>query len=80
MNIQKSLLKDGIIVTEKVDTETILNITNNISKKIADTFPNFNLNADEIFSKLFSLDMYKADMPERYGRSKLLLHKFFNIL
>ena len=32
MNVEKNLLKDGIIVTEKVDTETILNITNNISK------------------------------------------------
>jgi hypothetical protein len=73
MNVEKNLLKDGIIVTEKVDTETILNITNNISKKIANTFPDFNLDAEEIFSKLFSLDMYKADMPERYGGSKLLL-------
>ena len=73
MHVEKNLLKDGIIVTEKVDTETILNITNNISKKIANTFPDFNLDAEEIFSKLFSLDMYKADMPERYGRSKLLL-------
>lgn len=73
MNIEKNLLKDGIVVTEKIDTDTILNITHNISKKIADTFPNFNLNADEIFSKLFSLDMYKADIQERYGRSQLLL-------
>ena len=63
-NIEKELQSDGIIVTEKINTETILKITNNISKKIVATFPNFNLNAEEIFSKLFSLNMYKANMPE----------------
>ena len=67
MNIEKNLIKDGIIVTEKIDTETILNITNSIAKKIVQTFPIFNLDSDEIFSKLFSLNMYKAQMPERYG-------------
>ena len=64
MNIEKNLLKDGIIVTEKIDTETILNITNKIAQKIANTFPDFDLDPQEIFSKLFSLDMFKADMPE----------------
>lgn len=64
MNVEKNLLKDGIIVTEKVDTETILNITNKIAKKIANTFPDFDLDPQEIFSKLFSLDMFKANMPE----------------
>jgi hypothetical protein len=64
MNVEKNLLKDGIIVTEKIDTETVLNITNSISKKIVATFPEFGLDADEIFSKLFSLNMYKAQMPD----------------
>ena len=64
MNIEKDLVKDGIIVTEKIDTDIILKITKSISKKIVETFPNFGLNADDIFSKLFSLNMYKANMPE----------------
>ena len=64
MNIEKDLVKDGIIVTEKIDTDIILKITKSISKKIVETFPNFGLNADDIFSKLFSLNMYKAKMPE----------------
>ena len=64
MNIEKQLQKDGIIVTEKVPTDIVLNITNNISQKIVSTFPSFNLNANELFSKLFSLNMYKAQMPE----------------
>ncbi len=64
MNIEKDLVKDGIIVTEKIDTDIILKITKSISKKIVENFPNFDLNADDIFSKLFSLNMYKANMPE----------------
>lgn len=64
MNIEKDLVKDGIIVTEKIDTDVILKITKSISKKIVETFPNFGLNADDIFSQLFSLNMYKANMPE----------------
>ena len=64
MNIEKQLQKDGIIVTEKVPTDIVLNITNNISKKIASTFPTFKLNPNELFAKLFSLNMYKATMPE----------------
>lgn len=64
MNVEKELQEDGIIVTEKIDTEVVLKITQGISKKIVKTFPNFNLNEDEIFSKLFSLNMYKAQMPE----------------
>ena len=64
MNIEKQLQKDGIIVTEKVSTEIVLNITNNIAQKISSTFPNFNLDPNDIFAKLFSLNMYKATMPE----------------
>ena len=64
MNIEKQLQKDGIIVTEQVPTEIILRITNNISQKIASTFPSFNLKPSDIFAKLFSLNMYKAQMPE----------------
>lgn len=64
MNIEKKLEKDGIIVTEKVDTQTILRITNSIAKRIVTTFPNFGLTTEGIFSKLFSLNMYKAQMPE----------------
>ena len=64
MNIEKNLQKNGIIVTEKVDTEAILTMTKSIAKKIVYAFPHFDLDADEIFSKLFSLNMYKAQMPE----------------
>lgn len=64
MNIEKELLSDGIVVKEQLDTDTVLKITNNIAKKIVSTFPGFGLDAEEIFSKLFSLNMYRAQMPE----------------
>lgn len=76
MNIEKDLQNDGIFVTEKIDTETILNITNNISKKIAENFPNFNLDADEIFSKLFILNMYKATMPDGMAEASYCYKNF----
>ena len=64
MNIEKELQDDGIIVTEKIDTETVLKITKSISDRIVKTFPNFKLDKNEIFSKLFSLNMYRAKMPD----------------
>ena len=64
MNIDINLEKDGLIVLQKIDTETIINITNSISKKIVKTFPNFGLDEQEIFGKLFTLKMFKADIPQ----------------
>lgn len=64
MSVDKNLEKDGLIVLEQIDTETIINITNSIAQKIVKTFPNFGLDEQEIFGKLFSLKMYKADIPQ----------------
>ena len=64
MSIEKELQEDGIIVTEKIDTKLVLNIVRSISQKIVHTFPEFNLDEEEILGKLFTLNMYKADMPE----------------
>ena len=64
MSVDKNLEKDGLIILEQIDTETIINITNSIANKIVKTFPNFGLDEQEIFGKLFSLKMYKADIPQ----------------
>ena len=64
MSIKSDLKKDGIEVTEKLDTLKINSIARNISMKICDTFPEFNLNQNDLFIKLSRLDMYKANMPE----------------
>ena len=73
--IQKidELKKDGICVTEKLDTLTINSIAKNISQKLCQTFPNFGLNQNDLFIRLSRLDMYKAKMQERNVRGKLFL-------
>lgn len=60
MNIEK----DGFIIKEKLDKELVLKITDNVAQKIVTTFPKLNLNENEISTKLFCLNMYKAQIPE----------------
>ena len=71
--LENELKKDGICVTEKLDTLTINSIAKNISQKLCQTFPNFGLNQNDLFIRLSRLDMYKAKMQERNVRGKLFL-------
>ena len=64
MSIKSDLKRDGIEVVEKLDTLKVNSIARNISMKICDTFPEFNLIQNNLFMKLSRLDMYKANMPE----------------
>ena len=73
MSIETDLKKDGIEVIESLDTLRINAIAQNIAKKITDTFPNYGFKQDNLFIKLSRLNMYRAKMPERNGRSKLFL-------
>lgn len=69
MSVESELKKDGIEVIQKLDTLKINSIARNVSMKICETFPEYNLNQNELFIKLSRLDMYKAKMPERNGWS-----------
>ena len=64
MSIKSDLKKDGIEVTQKLDTLKINSIAKNIASKLCQTFPSYGLNENELFMKLSRLDMYKAKMPE----------------
>ena len=64
MSIKSDLKKDGIEVIEPLDTLRINSIASNISFKICQTFPEYNLNQNELFIKLSRLNMYKAKIPE----------------
>ena len=64
MSIKSDLKKDGIEVVEKLDTLKINSIAQNISSKLYETFPQYQLNQNELFIKLSRLNMYKAKMPE----------------
>ncbi len=64
MSIESDLKKDGIEVTEQLDTLKVNSLATNIAKKICDTFPEYGFNQNELFIKLSRLNMYKAKMPE----------------
>ena len=64
MSIESDLRKDGIEVLKKLDTLKVNSIARNVSIKLCKTFPNFNLNQNELFIKLSRLSMYIAKMPE----------------
>lgn len=64
MSIESDLRKDGIEVVEKLDTLKVNSIARNVSIKLCETFPNFNLNQNDLFIKLSRLNMYIAKMPE----------------
>lgn len=64
MNVEIELKKAGIEVTDKLDTLTVNRISQNVSKKIIATFPNFGIDEHKTFDKLSRLNMYKAKMPE----------------
>ena len=64
MSVESILKKDGIEVTEKLDTLKINSIARNISIRICETFPDYNLDQNELFIRLSRLDMYRAKMPE----------------
>lgn len=64
MSIESDLRKDGIEVINKLDTLKINSIARNVSIRLCETFPNFNLNQNDLFIKLSRLNMYIAKMPE----------------
>lgn len=65
MNIESELKKNGIEVTEKLNQEIINNIAKSVSQKFYNNFPNYGLNKEEIYNKIITLNMYKAQMQER---------------
>lgn len=64
MSAESDLKKDGIVVIKKLDTLKVNSIARNVSMRLCETFPNFNLNQNTLFIKLSRLDMYIAKMPE----------------
>lgn len=64
MSVESDLRKDGIEVIKKLDTLRVNTIARTVSISLCETFPNYNLNQNDIFIKLSRLDMYIAKMPE----------------
>ena len=64
MSIETELKKDGIEVTEKLDTLTVNAIAKKVASKICQTFPEYGLSESDLFTRISRLDMYKAKREE----------------
>ena len=64
MSIQKDLEKEGIEVIGKLDTLIANDISKSISRRIIETFPNYDFTEEQILNKLTKLTMYRAKMIE----------------
>ncbi len=65
MGIKRILKKEGIEITEELDTWTINNIAKEIANRMTASFPSLNLNVNEIFRRIARLKMYLAKLPNR---------------
>lgn len=64
MSIKSNLKKEGIEVISQLDELTVHDIVKNISRRIIETFPHFELNENDIFNHFCKINIYKAKMIE----------------
>ena len=64
MNIEKELKKEGINVVGKLDNLICEDITNNIARRIYESFPDYEFTEEDLKNKLSKLEMYTATMIE----------------
>lgn len=65
MSIEAELRKEGIEVTQELDSVVSYNIIKNVVVKIINTFPEYGIEANELLTKFLELKMYKAKREER---------------
>lgn len=65
MSIEAELRKEGIEVTQELDSVVSYNIIKNVVAKIINTFPEYGIEANELLTKFLELKMYKAKREER---------------
>lgn len=61
MNIDKVLKREGIKLVSTINKSKINSISNKISKKICKTFPEHNINQNNLYTELSKVHMYFAD-------------------
>lgn len=64
MSIQKDLNKEGIEIIAKLDSLISNDICKSVSRRIIETFPDFDFTQNEIYKKLQEITMYRAKMVE----------------
>lgn len=70
MSINRVLRKEGITVTETLDTLKVITIARSISSKLCLAFPEHNLIRSDIFASISRLNMYMAHMPDNLEGAK----------
>ena len=63
MSIESELRKEGIEVISELNIFKVNSIADTIAKKLVKSFPEQNFNYTELFSKLCTLNMYIARIP-----------------
>lgn len=63
MSIKSELRKEGIEVISELNIFKVSSIADTIAKKLVKSFPEQNFNYNELFSKLCTLNMYIARIP-----------------
>ncbi len=83
MGIKRDLKKEGIEIISKIDTLTVNTLSRNIAEKISKTFPDLNLNTQNLFMKISRLNMYIAKLPKgisaKYFYKNKSIYFAFNI-
>lgn len=64
MSVESDLKKEQINVVSKLDIVQVVSISNNITELIYKNFKQYNIDKEEIFKRLSTLQMYFASMPE----------------
>lgn len=70
MSISSTLKNEGINIVGKLNTIEIDKIAANISEKITATFPEHNIDKQDLFDSIAKLDMYIAEMPNDMAMAK----------
>ena len=74
MSVESDLKrKEGIKVIKQLDTLKVNTIAQNVSRQLCQSFPNFNLSENDLFSRLAKLNMYIARMPEGSAKANYFL-------
>lgn len=70
MNVNSVLKKEGIKVINRLSSVDINKIATNISKTMAEVFPEHNINQNDLFIAIARLNMYTAEMPNDMAIAK----------
>ena len=73
MSIDSKLKKEGVEITQKLDTLKVNTVAVNIINKLIKAFPEHNFDSSKLFELIARLNMYKAKMPGDLSGAKFVL-------